>query len=648
MISYHIRSFAAGSTLAAAALLPLHAQQRAIGPRESSSSSAARAPTSRRVWSDPAEDQRDGGNVSPDGRSYAFAAGREAALAVRTLATGETRYLTGSRASQPTSDASAYTPMFSPDGKHIAYAWDVDSLPGYEVQVIDVDGGSRRRLYRPVGSADPIPTDWSRDGRYVVATEATSDRTVRLLLLPIDGGAPRVLKSFLDWQRPSHAKMSPDGKLLAYDNRPSKDAIGRDVYVLSLDGSRESAVITGPADDQLVGWTSDGRLVFVSDKQGSPVVWATRLGKDNTAGELTLVKKDLWRSADFDLTANGTLFYSVQSGDRDVFSAAFNPATFKLTSKPVGITGHPGEAHSVADISSDGRRVVYFTGSTDLRREKYSRFGTTTITVRPLDGGPSQTLTPKLAGISEVVWAPDNKSLILRARDDKGRPAMQRLDLKTGEVTLTNYPIGPPSFSKDGKWMYAFASTGKTRDRTARLFVLRPADSTERTIWQTQEPGWGPASSVRGSLRTPLLSPDGRSLVFTNGHVTDSAYVQRVLVIDATNGAMRELVSATAFPNDLKRPATFTPDGKSLLLLTSEMTGNPLRRPSRLWRVPMAGGDPQPIEMPRTDFELPILSPDGRRLVFTAGTVSPEYWVLEDSRLGFGSQTSHAAGADRR
>jgi hypothetical protein len=28
--------------------------------------------------------------------------------------------------------------------------------------------------------------------------------------------------------------------------------------------------------------------------------------------------------------------------------------------------------------------------------------------------------------------------------------------------------------------------------------------------------------------------------------------------------------------------------------------------------------------------------------------VSPEYWVLEDSRLGFGSQSSHAAGADRR
>jgi Tol biopolymer transport system component len=586
--------------------------------------------------------------LSPDGRFFAFAYAPEAGLAVRNVVTGETRYLTGSQAPHKTSGASAYVPMFSPDGKFIAYAWDDDTLPGYEIRVIDIDGSSSRQLYRPVGSADPIPTDWSRDGRYVVATEETSDRAIRLLLIPVDGGTPRVLKSFLDWQRPSHARLSPDGRLLAYDNRPTKDAVGRDIYILRLDGSRESAVVTGPADDQLVGWTSDGQLAFVSDRKGSPSLWTMRLGNNQAPSEPTLVKKDLWKSADFDLAANGTLFYSVQSGDRDVFSAAFDPNTFRLTSKPVAITGRPGEAYLFPNLSPDGRLVVYLTGSTDLRRQKYARFGTTSITVQSLEGGQRRTLQPKLAGITDAVWGPDDKSLILQARDDRGRPASLRLDLKTGEVTRTNYPFGPPSFSRDAKWMYAAVTEGKMRDRTSRFVARRLADSAEHTLWESTVPGWGPAGAARGSVRVPLASPDGRFLGFALGSLSDSGYKQRVMVIDVTSGATRELVSPTAFPRDLLRPASFTPDGKYLLVATSEMTGNPNLRPTRLWRVPVAGGAPQQIDMPRNDFDPPALTPDGRRLVFTAGTVAPEYWVLEDSRIGFAGPASHAAGREHR
>lgn len=633
MISRRFSSFTAGSLLVVAALLPLPGQQS----------------TSRRVWASPVEDERDGGNLSPEGRFFAFAYAPEAGLAVRNLVTGETRYLTGSRAPHKTSGASAYVPMFSPDGKSIAYAWDDDTLPGYEIRVIDADGSSSRQLYRPVGSADPIPTGWSRDGRYVVATEATSDRTVRLLLLPVDGGAPRVLRSFLDWQRPSHARLSPDGKLLAYDNRPTKDAVGRDIYILRLDGSRESAVVTGPADDQLVGWTPDGQLAFVSDRKGSPSLWTMRLGSDEKPSEPTLVKKDLWRAADFDLAANGTLLYSVQSGDRDVFSATFDPNTFRLTSKPVAITGHPGEAYLFPNISPDGRLVVYLKGSTDLRRQKYSAFGTTSITVQSLEGGQSRTLQPKLAGVTEAVWGPDENSLILQARDDKGRPASQRLDLKTGTVTLTNYPWLPPSFSRDGKWMYGAVSEGKMHNRVTRFFARRLADSAEHTIGESTAPGWGPDSPVRGSLRVPLLSPDGRFLGIKLGSVRDSGYQQRVVVTDVASGSTRELVSPTAFPRDVLRPAAFTPDGKYLLFATTEMTGNPnYLRPTKLWRVPVAGGAPQQIDMPRNDFDPPALTPDGRRLVFTAGAVAPEYWVLEDSRIGFSGTASHEARREHR
>lgn len=602
-----------------------------------SSSIEAQQTSARRVWADPVEDARDGGSLSPDAKFYAFSARPGAAdLAIRTLATGETHYLTGSRAPQKTSDAHAYTPVFSRDGKQLAYAWDIDTVGGYEVRVINIDGSSAHAIYRPVGDYGPIPTDWTPDGRFVVAMESTPDRMVRLLILPVAGGPPRILKSFLDWERPTQAQVSPDGKYLAYDYRPRQDRAERDVYLLALDGTPEASVATGPSDDRLVGWTPDGRLVFASDRNGSPAVWAQRVENGHARGEPALVKKDLWRSTGLQMTANGTFFYAVQTGDRDVCSAAIDAATGRLLSKPVSITQHPGEPYSIPDISAGGRFIAYLIGSPEVRSQKYARFGTTTIAVQSLHGGQSRTLRPKLAGITRFKWGLDDETLIVDARDDKGRPVSQRLDLKTGEASITNYADHLPSFSADREWTFEFVGLGsKMRDRVWRVVAHHRADGAERELYATPEPGWAPVGSgVRSSL---LVSPDGQSLVFSLGHNGDSTYAQRLMVIGTQGGSPRELVSPTAFPHTVLRPASFTPDGKYILLMTSEFAGPPPWGPSRLWRVPIAGGAPQPIEMPRTDFDLPILSPDGRSLLFTAGKVAVEYWVLEDSRLGYSS-----------
>ena len=595
----------------------------------------------RRVWNDPAEDGEAGSDLSPDGRLYAFCAVPDCRLAVRTLATGATRYLTQPNA---VSGGSAYTPAFARDGKRIAFAWDDDTLPGYEVRVISLDGFGMRTIYRPMRDNSPTPMDWTPDDRFVLASEDLPDRTSRLILIPAAGGTPRALKSFLEWQSPSQARVAPDGKFVAYDYRPKKDDIGRDIFVLALDGSRESAVVTGPSDDHLVGWTPDGRLVFTSDRAGSPAVYVQTIAEGRARGEPTLIKKDLWRGTGLHMGANGTLFYSVQTGDRDVFSATFDPMSATLLSKPVALSQHPGEPHTVPDVSSDGQHIVYATGSAEigrLVRQKYARFGATTITVGPLSAGESRTLRPKVAGLMSVAWGKDPGEIFMQARDDKGRFAMQRLDLKTGDLAVLDSASATNAISlpsPDGQWLYrAWSTRNKPRDQIWHLDAFHRPDGQRRELFVAPAPGLGPLHlNINFNLfrRPVLLSPDGRALVFAIANV-DSQFSNQVLVVPTDGGSARELVSRREFPHQILAPAGFTPDGKFLLVMAMQTSGWPARGARELWRLPMSGGAPQKVEMPRNDFDVPALTPDGKHIVFSAGRVSLEYWVLEDPRLGF-------------
>jgi Tol biopolymer transport system component len=127
-----------------------------------------------------------------------------------------------------------------------------------------------------------------------------------------------------------------------------------------------------------------------------------------------------------------------------------------------------------------------------------------------------------------------------------------------------------------------------------------------------------------GAVRWPVLSPDGRLLAFAvhdGGLLGPSA----VVVMSTDGGATRELGR-----RDRGRltPIAFTPDGRQVIyhLRRVPPEDNP---PLVLYRVPVAGGDPELLELPAQRGPMRF-RPDGRRVAFARDHTLNEIWVLED------------------
>lgn len=49
-----------------------------------------------------------------------------------------------------------------------------------------------------------------------------------------------------------------------------------------------------------------------------------------------------------------------------------------------------------------------------------------------------------------------------------------------------------------------------------------------------------------------------------------------------------------------------------------------------LWRVPVAGGEPEDLGLEMEKLRQPVISADGRKIAFTAGGRKTEVWVMEN------------------
>jgi len=136
-----------------------------------------------------------GFDVSPDGSSVVFTRTPSAAVndwqradvAVVDLGSGEIRPLATSR-------RAAGAPLFSPDGRFVAYTASEDPPTASfaaRVEVVPASGGTPREL-APTFDQRPRLLGWSRDGRELYFGEVRGT-LIRLSALPIDGGAPHDL-----------------------------------------------------------------------------------------------------------------------------------------------------------------------------------------------------------------------------------------------------------------------------------------------------------------------------------------------------------------------------------------------------------------------------------------------------------------------
>jgi len=169
-------------------------------------------------------------------------------------------------------------PMWSPDGKRIAYArHGKDANDGIYVQ--DVDGGAARRIFQwESGQTQYLPTSWLPDGSALLLWHwEPAEGKSSLARLDLAGGRPdsgRALPLLPSAFNLSWARISPNGRVMAYISEES----GRPVpFVVELrsDGSTGTPVqlateagAPGVEYSAPFGgehWSRDGKTLFVQD-----------------------------------------------------------------------------------------------------------------------------------------------------------------------------------------------------------------------------------------------------------------------------------------------------------------------------------------------------------------------------------------------
>jgi len=478
-----------------------------------------------------------------------------------------------------TGDAYCENPVYSRDGKQIAYTWYTKDVVSH-LQIRNLDGSGLRTLYK---GSYALALDWSPDAGSILA-EFWRNQTCELTLVSTADGSVRVLRTFtIDWVTVS--SFSPDGRFIAFSAAGKGSPLHGDVFLMTADGRNEVVVAGHPADDRLLGWTPDGTsLVFLSDRSGTWDIWSVHITGGKQQGEPELLKKDFgyhpWEVLGF--APDGSLYYKTYTSLGRLYNGAVDLETGKVLVPPAPVTTRYIGPQNSIKWSPDGRNLAY------LSRWGYRGRLNTILTIRSAATGEERFLSPRLNEVTQISWAPDGRSVIALGVAETGK-GMFRIDTETSGVTkLADGDVRFPNLCPDGKTLVF---------EKGRIVKKRNLDTGEES------------EVVKITTRYYDLSPDGREVVFE----ADGA----VKTVSLNGGEPRELFRGLAKYYRLE----WTRDGRYIIA----------RAGSGIWRVPAQGGTPLKLDLSVPKLMFFALHPDNRRFAFSVWEESKsELWVLEN------------------
>jgi len=555
------------------------------------------------------------GAVSPDGKFMTCSDWKDSSgdLAVYDFATGTRRRLT-SEGAKSRETGSVVKSVVSPDARGIAYAWH-NEKEFYDLRVVGLDGSSPRILYRAEDTSSVEPFDWSKDGKYILATyHRNSDHVQQIVIISVADGSLRVLKT-LDRRRPNNMSFSPDGRYVAYDFPPKEGSTSGDIYLLNTEDSGTIPLVEHAASEYVLGWVPDGTsILFASDRLGSWGMWLAPVEGGKPQGPARLVKRDTGQIRPLGFTRDGSFYYGAGGWASDIYSARVDLSEGKLIDEATPVVQRYMGLNYRPAWSPDEEQLAYISfrkGQTEppvlcIRNEK-------TLVERETEFKPA--LWP-----ATIQWFPDSRSLLVFSGYAQGALGFFRVDAASGEATLILESKGGakilwPVISADGRTLY-YVRVNQS-ENFAQLTMRDLATAEEKEVHRV--------TGKDAVFSAIALSPDQRQLAACVWRGEQEP--QSLIVIAPGSGQARELLE-TESSRWIQR-VLWAPNGKHLLFM--KYNGAPHPRDSmELWRIPVEGGEPQSVGLVGRRIHHLTIHPSGRRIAFNLQEYKPEIWVMEN------------------
>ena len=378
----------------------------------------------------------------------------------------------------------------------------------------------------------------------LVAQSAAAQESIRTLTLDM----------YLDWERVSDPRLSPDGRQIVFTRGwvdKVNDRWESSLWIMNADGSKQRKLIDGSS----ARWSPDGtRIAFIArgEPRGSQIFvrWMDAEGAVTQITRLDESPSDIAWSPDGKWIAFTML---VPAPERWPIPLPARPEGARWTENPLIIT-----------------RLDYRQDRVGFTREGYRH-----IFIVPAEGGTPRQLTSGDWDHNGVEWTPDGKEILFTSlRIPEAEYAWREseiyaVNVETGAIRQLTTRKGPdrsPVVSPDGR-LVAYIGYDWTDDTyvEAKLYIMGIDGSNPRMI--AEEMGsapenvtWAPDGSgvyfnaaMKGTKNLYFASVDGRVRPVTRGqHVLTVTDIGRNGRAVGVRTAPHEPGDVVAF--DLRRP----------------------------------------------------------------------------------------------
>jgi Tol biopolymer transport system component len=540
------------------------------------------------------------GSVSPNGMYVSIVDWETNDLAIRDLTNGEKQRLTDQK-------NEVGFPLFStwsPDGKRIVYDWWHDNS-FIDLRVIGIEEKKPRTVYKNEGIEYAWPLDWFPDGEKILIAFSKDGTESESAVLSLKDNTIHVIGKKME----ERSCISPDGRYIAYDVPQRESIPERDVFLYSLEERREMPLIKHPANDEILGWSPDGRwILFQSNRLGSKDAWIVSVIDGKVQGNPILVKRGKVDTP-LGFSKDGSFYFMSSKQMENIYIASLDQETGEIQNPPTKMDLPYEGSNDFPAYSPDGKKLAYIRGSHGPA-----------LHIRSLESGKEKTFHLNMVDVALFPrWSPDGQAILLSGINEARLTGIYRIDVQTGEAK----PVLLPNLSK--KEEYRFSEW--TPDGKSFFLIKREKGRSNDLICQYdfETEKIKKIHQTSHAYANISLSPDGKWLAFMGREV------ERELRIIPANGGEPQILCRFIQKGGEPILLSWTPDSQNILFFKKIEKTDTLGK--TLCRIPVTGGEPQEMGLSMVDPDQPRVHPNGREIAFSSLGFSipyPEYWVMEN------------------